>query len=304
MNKAPQKELNSEIRDPELFMAMDDLELVAQGVVEGALSGGHKSKFIGFSNEFDSHRNYILGDDLRHVNWNLWAKTDRLYVKQYEAETNIHLYLLIDQSRSMLAQNGSTSKWQYAARAAAAVAYMSLRNRDAVGLYPLQVDMQEFLPPMVKTGHLQQLIAILEASNVEEEVNLQSILSKLPDLFNRRGIVVLFSDLLDNEDELIECLDRFKQDGQQVIVFQTLDPLELSLTDIKNQIELIALEGGKKRRLNVKQIEKNYRLVVDRWQQKIKERLKGIGVDIVTTTTNDPLKNVLIDYLLKRTNIN
>ena len=300
----PEKETQAFIEDPELFMAMDDLELVAQGVIEGALMGGHKSKYIGFSNEFDSHRNYISGDNLRYVNWNLWAKTDRLYVKQFESDTNLHLYLMMDQSRSMLTRNGATSKWAYAARAAASLAYLSIRNRDATGLYLLEQDSDEYLPPRVKPGHLQHIIAMLEQSKVNNDFPIDKILDKLPELFNRKGIVVLFSDLLDNEDELIKTLHQFKQCGHQVIVFQILDPLELELPKTKNFVEFVGLEGGGKQKADISQLSDSYAIVINRWQKKLQEQFNMLGIDWIRITTNQPLREVLVEYLLKRTHIN
>ncbi len=296
----PQKEAQPLIQDPELFMAMDDLELVAQGVVEGALIGGHKSKFIGFSNEFDSHRNYIAGDELRHVNWNLWAKTDRLYVKQYESDTNLHLYLVMDQSKSMLAQNGAGTKWAYAARAAASIAYLSLRNRDATGLYLLEEEWGECLPPMVKPGHLQHIISLLGQSSVKDEFELSTLLNRLPELFNRKGIIVLFSDLLDNEEKIMEQLHIFKEAGHQVIVFQILDPFELELPTSKGVFEFKGLEEGGKQKVDASQLQTAYSLVVNRWQQRLKEQFDQLGIDWVQATTNQPLQEILVEYLLKR----
>lgn len=300
----PEKETQPLIQDPELFMAMDDLELVAQGVVEGALLGCHKSKYIGFSNEFDSHSNYNSGDDLRHVNWKLWAKTDRLYIKQFEADTNLNVYLMMDQSRSMLAQNGQASKWAYAARAAASIAYLSSQNRDATGLYLLEREWDMCLPPLVKPGHLQHIIALLEQSKVEEEFPLNKVLDRLPELFNKKGIVVLFSDLLDNEEELIKKLQQFKEIGHQVIVFQVLDPFELELPESKGLIEFIGLEGGGKRKGDARQLRKAYSEVVNRWQKRLQEHFNLLGIDWVRVTTNQPLQEVLVEYLLKRTHIN
>jgi uncharacterized protein (DUF58 family) len=298
--KQPHKEHAPCVEDPDLFMAMDDLELVAHGVVEGLLSGEHKSKFIGFSNEFDSHRKYIVGDDLRHVNWNLWAKTDRLYVKQYEADTNLNLYLLMDQSRSMLAQNGGHTKWAYAARAAASLAYLSLRNRDATGLFLLEREWGVSLPPAVKGGHLQHLVALLEQSVVADEFPITRMLDQLPEMMQHRGIVVLFSDLMDNEQELLEHLDQFKQMGHEVIVFQVLDPYEVELPTSNSWFEFVGLEGGGKRKGNTKQLAEAYQLVVKRWQDRLYNRFKEIGVDWVKVTTNQPLQDVLVEYLLKR----
>ncbi|TKG93798.1 DUF58 domain-containing protein [Puteibacter caeruleilacunae] len=297
----PVKEPNVDLHDPDLFMALDDLEVVAQGVVEGALSGLHRSKYVGFSNEFDSHRDYQLGDDLKHVNWNLWSKTDKLFVKQYESDTNLSLYLFIDQSSSMLANNGKGSKWSYAARALAALAYLSLQNRDAAGVYLLEKKLINFIPPAVKTGQLADIAALLHRSEVSEKFNITTAISELTLLCRRKGIVVLFSDFFDQEEELLQCMENFRHAGHEVIVFQILDPWEVSLPD-GGEFEFMDLETGGKVKANAGELKKSYDRIFQEWQTKLKKKCTMLGIDWISITTNQPLKEIIIEYLLKRIN--
>ncbi len=244
MSKISLKEQNERIHDPDLFMALDDLELVAQGVVEGALNGLHRSKFIGFSNEFESHRDYQAGDDLKHINWNLWANTDKLFIKQYESDTNLNIYLFLDQSASMSTKSENGSKWEYAARAVAALSYLAMKNRDASGLFLLEEELQNFILPTVKTGHFQDIIAMLHQSEVKGDFKVSTLMEKLVPLCRRKGIVILFSDLFDKEEVLLRQMEYLKLEGHEVLIFQILDPIEISLPQ-SGEYEFVDLESGK-----------------------------------------------------------
>jgi len=298
MQKFPEKEKSS-LQDPDVFMALDDLELVAKGVVEGALSGLHRSKFIGFSNEFDSHRDYQLGDDLKHLNWNLWGKTDKLFIKQYESDTNLSLYIFLDQSGSMLTNNGKGSKWAYAARAVASLCYLAMKNRDATGVYLLENSIKNFIPPAVKMGHFYDVVSLLQKSNVKGSFEITETIESIVPLCNRRGIVVLFSDLFDNEEELLKKMEYFKMSGHEVIIFQILDPLELDLPE-KGEYEFVDLETGKTIKADVEDLRETYKNTVNKWREGLKKRCKNMGIDWVPMTTDTPLKDVIIEYLLKR----
>ncbi len=299
MYKPPIKHKQETIEDPDLFMALEDLELVAKGVVEGALSGLHRSKFIGFSNEFDSHRDYQQGDDLKHLNWNLWGKTDKLYIKQYESDTNLNLYIFIDQSGSMLANNGKGSKWAYIARATAGLCYLAMKNRDATGVYLLEEKVKNFIPPAVKMGHFQDIIAMLQKSDVQGSFPISNAIENLIPLCRRRGVVILFSDLFDHEDALLKQMEHFKIDGHEVIVFQVLDPMELNLPET-GEYEFVDLESGKTIKTNVEGLRDTYQATITDWQENLAKRCKEIGIDWVTISTDAPLKDIIIEYLLKR----
>lgn len=295
----PGTNASAQLDDPELFMAMDDLELVAHGIVEGALHGLHRSPYLGFSAEFDAHREYQPGDELRHVNWNLWARTDRLYVKQFKIDTNLDLHILIDCSGSMRCEHGPTSKWRYAARAAAALAYVALRGRDAAGLFLLGSGVQEHVPPNVRRGQLAQITTLLQRADVEGEGRLARALQEVLHLCRRRGIVVLISDLLDDDAGILRGLDDLHHGGHEVVVLQVLDPWEKELPE-RGQFEFHDLETGERLRTDVTTIRASVLGDVRAWQQSLRRHCEQAGIDWLEATTATPLTELLVDYLWRR----
>lgn len=281
---------------------MNDLELVAQGIVEGALHGMHRSPYVGFSVEFESHREYQLGDDLRHVNWNLWARTNELFVKQFKCDTNLNLYLLMDISGSMLCANGPAAKWEYASRAAAALGFLSIGKRDAAGITLLHGKVKDHLPAALKPNQLENLIYILENPKTEGEADISLALKEVATLCQRRGIVVLFSDFFDNEEQLLRGLSQLRFMGHEVLVVHILDPYELELPET-GHYEFVDLEKGAKVKASCSQLRESYGRIVSEWQENIRVSCQKIGVDYLFCTTADPLRDLLIDYLNKRTEI-
>jgi uncharacterized protein (DUF58 family) len=287
------------LADPDLFMAMDDLELVARGVVEGALQGLHRSPYLGFSAEFDAHREYQPGDDLRHVNWNLWARTDRLYVKQFKSDTNLNLYLLLDCSASMGCAHGPAPKWRYGARAVAALAYLALLARDAPGVFLIGGGVRDQVPPKVRPGQLREIAALLDQAQVHGRSSLALELGEVLQLCRRRGIVVLVSDLFDDVEAIFRGLNDLRFYGHEVILLQVLDPWEQHLPAY-GQYEFRDLETDVRVRTDVATIREGVQRDVAAWQQDMQRRCTEAGFDWVTTTTREPLGEVLINYLLRR----
>jgi len=289
----------SVIEDPDLFMAMDDLELVARGVVEGALHGLHRSPYLGFSAEFDAHREYQPGDDLRHVNWNLWARTDRLYVKQFKSDTNLNLYLLLDCSGSMGCAHGPAPKWRYGARAAAALAYLSLLARDAPGVFLIGGGVRDHVPPKVRPGQLREVAALLEQAPVHGRSSLAQELDEVLQLCRRRGILVLISDLFDETDAIFRGLNNLRFYGHEVILLQVLDPWEERLPP-QGQYEFRDLETDERLRTDTAAVGEAVHRDVALWQHSLQQRCIESGMDWLATTTRAPLADVLINYLLRR----
>jgi uncharacterized protein (DUF58 family) len=287
------------LEDPDLFMAMDDLELVARGVVEGALHGLHRSPYLGFSAEFDAHREYQPGDDLRHVNWNLWARTDRLYVKQFKSDTNLNLYLLLDCSGSMACAHGPAPKWRYGARAVAALAYLALLARDAPGVFLIGGGVRDQVPPKVRPGQLREIAALLDQAPVHGQSSLALELDEVMQLCRRRGIVVLVSDLFDDVDAVFRGLNNLRFYGHEVMLLQVLDPWEAHLPE-RGQYEFRDLETDERLRTDAAAVREGVHRDVTAWQQDLQRRCVEAGFDWLTTTTRDPLGEVLINYLLRR----
>ena len=215
--------------DPAFFAKLDNLELRARLVVEGFLQGLHRSPFVGYSVEFASHREYAVGDDLRHVNWKLFARQKRLYVKEYDAETNMNLYLLLDVSGSMQCASGGITKLQYGSTLAAALAYLALRQRDAVGVTLFADAVRSHLPPSSKPRQFEEIVRTIAATRQYPRSDAARSLHPAAELARHRGLVVIISDMMDNVDALVEGIEHLRFRRHEVVVFHILDPLERDL---------------------------------------------------------------------------
>jgi uncharacterized protein (DUF58 family) len=233
------------------------------------------------------------------VNWNLWARTDRLYVKQYKSDTNLNLYILLDTSASMLCRHGPAPKWQYGARAAAALAYLALQARDAAGVFLLGDRIGDYVPPKVKPGQFHEILAVLENAAPGGGTGLRQTLEETLQLCRRRGIVVLISDLFDSGESFFEGLDNLRFYGHEILLVNVLDPWEEHLPEY-GQYEFRDLESGETIRANAAAIRRSAHENVTAWQAKIRRRCVDTGIDFLTVKTSDPLRDLLIDYLLKR----
>ena len=216
--------------DPATISRLSRLDLVARLVVEGYITGLHRSPYHGFSVEFSEHRPYMPGDPLRHLDWKTLARSDRLYIKQYEEETNLKTYLLLDASGSMAFQGGGPmAKFRYASSLAAALAYLMLRQRDAVGLTLFSSRVQSFVPARSLQSHLQVLLKEIDRGMPGSNTHMAPCFHDLAERISRRGLVVVLSDLLDDPEEVLGGLRHFRHRGHEVIVFHILDPRERDL---------------------------------------------------------------------------
>ncbi|MFO0881148.1 MAG: DUF58 domain-containing protein [Gemmataceae bacterium] len=226
----PQKYL-----DPLTLAKVRSLELQARLIVEGFLSGMHKSPYHGFSVEFAEHREYVPGDDLKHLDWKVYSRTGRFYLKQYEEETNLSLWLLVDTSESMRYGSGQrdhaghpvVSKYDYACMGAAALAYLTLHQQDAVGLVTYDNAVRTLLRPASQASHLKQIVGILNRGSGRERTALAPIFHDLAERITRRGIIVVFSDCFDEVDDILNGLKHLRHKRHEVILMQVLDPAEL-----------------------------------------------------------------------------
>lgn len=215
--------------DPQTLARLQGLELRARSIVEGYVAGMHRSPYHGFSVEFAEHREYVPGDDLRHVDWKVFGKTDKVYLKQYEEETNLVCYLLLDTSESMRYQSEGTplSKLEYAQCAAAALAYMTLEQQDSVGLVTFDQEIRALLRPSGNPSHWKQILRLMEDSRPERKTATGPIFHDLAERLKKRGIVAIFSDLFDDVPEMLAGLKHFRHRRHEVVLFHVLDPAEL-----------------------------------------------------------------------------
>lgn len=216
---------------PEILSKISRLELRARHVVEGFVSGMHKSPYKGFSVEFANHRAYVPGDDIRHIDWRVYGKADRYFVKEYEAETNMRTHLMLDCSGSMgYPEHGGTgrmTKWDYAATLAASLAHLLIYQQDAVSLTLFDSDLRKQIPASTSRASLHTLGAVIEANAPEDKTDLQTLFQHLSSRIPRRGMVVILSDLFADTDDIVRGLQRFRYDQHDVLVLHVLDHDEL-----------------------------------------------------------------------------
>ncbi|MFM8395311.1 MAG: DUF58 domain-containing protein, partial [Acidobacteriota bacterium] len=213
--------------DPEVLGRISSLELLARTVVEGFISGLHRSPYTGFSTEFAEYRQYMPGDDLRYLDWKLLGRTDRYYIKKYRADTNAQLHVLIDASASMSYGSGSVSKLRYAQFVGAAVAYLANKQQDAVGLMAFDEQIRTHIPALNRTGHMRTIFGNMERLTAGNETRLSSMIHEAAERITQRGIVLLISDLYDEPEALVDALQHLRFRGHDIIVFHLFDRQEL-----------------------------------------------------------------------------
>jgi uncharacterized protein (DUF58 family) len=286
--------------DPEIIARLGTMELKARTVVEGFLSGLHRSPFKGFSVEFAEYRQYLPGDDLSTLDWKVYARTDRHYVKKFEEETNLECHLLLDQSASM-AYRGSApmSKLEYGSVLAASLAFLMNRQRDATGLIAFDEQIRFRLPAAARPGHLHTLLLALERLEAGQRSDVGRPLHQLAEALLKRSLVVVISDLLDEPEPVIKGLRHLKFRGTDVVVFQVLDPDELTFPfkgsskfkDVETSAEVVA---------DPARVRTEYLRELAGLTLRYDRELRGAGIDYVQLDTSQPLDFALLTYLSAR----
>lgn len=283
--------------DPEVLARIDDLELLSRTVVDGFVAGLHASPYLGFSLEFAEHRAYLPGDDIRRIDWRLFARTDRFYVKLYEAETNADVVLAVDVSESMSFGSGSVTKLDYARFLGGALAHLSARQRDRVGLVTFTDRPLDSVPPAVR--HMDRVLHGLDRAESRGRGDLLTALARIGNGLRRRGIVVVLSDLYADADDLIETLRALHFQGQDVIVFHLLDPAELELPGDEAALYR-DLETGERVPVVPEEVREAYRERLEAHVASLREGLTASRVDYTLVDTSRPLDRALHDYLALR----
>lgn len=293
---------DSELVDPRFFATLANLELIARGVVEGFLHGLHRSPYVGFSVEFASHREYLPGDDLRHLNWKLYGRHDRLYVKQYDAETNLDLHLVLDVSASMETRSGPLSKMRYASALTAALAHLALGQRDAVGITLFADQVLAHLKPRSRPTQLEEILQTIENMPFRPEADSARVLHEVAELMPRRGMVVVISDLFFEPQDLMSGLDHLRFLGHDLLLFQILDPLEARLP-VDGHVRFRDLETGAEMVTQPAEIREAYLRAIDTWLKDLDTSCSSRGIDRLYLTTDQPLDRALFDYLTRRAQV-
>ncbi len=285
--------------DPAVVARLGTLEMRARTIVAGVLTCLHRSPYKGFSVEFAEYRQYIPGDDLSTIDWKVFARSDRHYVKKYEAETNLNCHVMLDVSRSMGYGSRGLTKFEYAQCLAASLAYLMNRQRDGIGLTAFDEGIVGMLPASARAGHLRAMLLTLERLKLGTVTNVTKPMHQLASSITKKGMVVLISDLLDEPERVIEGLKHFQFKGTEVVVFHVLDPHELEFPferatrfeDMESGAEVLAVPA----KVRAHYVEAMQALI-DRY----KRELGVAGIDYHLLTTADPLEIALMEYLSTR----
>lgn len=285
--------------DPSVLSGLSNLELRARTVVEGFLSGLHKSPNRGFSVEFNDYRHYQRGDDMRHVDWKLYARSDKFYIKQYEDETNVRVVILLDVSASMDYTSGSVSKLNYGITLASALAYFIMRQRDAVGLITFDDEVQEYIPAKCRQPHLMRILRTLAHVESGNKTNAVKPLSDLAASLHKKSMVILISDLLDDEERVINTLQNLRGMGNDVIAFHLLDEAELKFP-FNEASEFVDMENQETYITSPAAIREAYLENLNEYLSFCKKKCQRSGVDYCLLNTSEPLDEALSAYMTKR----
>jgi len=295
--------LNSDYKrylDPSVISKLNSLELKARLVVEGFMVGLHKSPYHGFSVEFTEHRPYMQGDSLKDIDWKVYGKTEKFFIKQYEEETNLKSYLLLDTSRSMTyASEGNISKLEYATTLVAALSYLMLKQQDAVGLTLYSDKINKYYPPRANRTYLRELLKSLGEISSSDKTNTATCLNLIAEKINRRGLVIIISDFFDDVSSILSALKHFRYQKNEVIVFQVLDPIERSFAFGKDAI-FKDLESGDEITTQPFQIQKSYKEAMEQFITKIKNECLNSNIEYNLIETTVPFDKALFSYIQKR----
>jgi uncharacterized protein (DUF58 family) len=283
--------------DPEVFLAVEDLDLVGRGLADAVWQGRHTSKVKGDAAEFHSHRAYQPGDDLRRINWALFARQRKLYTKESRQESRRPVYLLLDASASMSVQHGSWSKFRYASRVAAGIAHVSRRQGDAPALGILKNDdLAVTLPPRNASDHVAGICATLSAVTAESAGNLATALIRSLPLCRQRGFIILVSDFLENEEAALRELACYRAQGHDVLALQVLDPLEIEIPK-EGDFDFTDPETGQRIRTSAESLHAAYGKRVAEWRKSLRHQAEASGVRWLSVSTAAPLAETLRQWL-------
>ena len=285
--------------NPDVLSRAEALGMKARQVVEGLRVGDHKSPFKGFSVEFVQHREYVPGDDIRHIDWKSYGRSERYTIKQYEQETNFTCHILLDASNSMRYGAGLTNKLEYAKLLAASMAYMVIRQRDSVGLRVFNNEIVAELPQSSQLGHINTITHLLESLQPRDKTTIGPMLDRVADQITRRGIVILISDCLEDLEPTLAGLRHLRFRGHEVILFHILHPDEVKFP-LDGNVRFIGLEGFEELMTRPHLLRPAYLRVVERYMTAIRKGCDGSGVDYVHMPTNRALGNALAEYLVRR----
>jgi uncharacterized protein (DUF58 family) len=283
--------------DPAVLAGISGLDLVAKTVVDGFVNGLHRSPDFGFSQEFAEYRAYSPGDDLRHVDWNVFARTERAYLKRYRGETNSILTVLLDASNSMKFSSHSVSKMDYARFTAASLFYLAIQNqRDAAGLIVFDDEIRAYIRPSTRQGQLHRLLSGLEQAEPHARTDFAKPLDHFQQFLRRRGIVVFISDFYDSPEHIVRTVEPLRFHGNEVVLFHVLDPKEIR-PEIGEPSTLVDLESQDRIEVTPEYVRDEYRKKFDAHVEELRDKTRAAGMDYHLLVTDRPLDDALREYL-------
>ncbi|MBT3891744.1 MAG: DUF58 domain-containing protein [Planctomycetaceae bacterium] len=284
---------------PEAIRRIARLDLRARHIVEGFLSGMHRSPYFGQSVEFLQHREYVPGDDLRHVDWKVWARQDRLVVKQFEEDTNLRCTMVVDVSHSMQYGNGPLNKFEYAATIAASLSYLVLQQQDAVGCITFDEKIRMRVPIRSKRNHIHSVIDSLDTQSPSDKTDMYAVMREIAETVPRRGMIMLVSDLLGDIEGTIKGLKLLRQRGHDILVFHVLDDDELDF-EFNGAMRFDGLESDDFINCNPRALREGYLAAINEFLPDVRRQCASNAVDYALIRTSDPLDAVLAKYLSRR----
>lgn len=283
--------------DPKVLARIGSLELLARTVVDGFINGLHRAPYFGASIDFAEHRGYVAGDDIRRVDWRLFARTDRFYVKQYEADTNANFSLLLDISKSMSFSSRGVTKLEYASYLGACLAYLAHRQRDRVGIITFDSEVVSYVPPSAK--HFNVLLHTLDRARAERRGVLTGPLENMAEHFKRRSILVLISDFYEEPNAILESIKPLRFQGNELIAFHVLDPAELDF-GFEDASSFEDLESGDQLPVVPQSLAAEYRKLIRGHIGALTTRFSEHRIDYTVANTAEPLDRLLFGYLSAR----
>jgi uncharacterized protein (DUF58 family) len=285
--------------DPATLASISGLDLVAKTVVDGFVAGLHRSPDFGFSQEFAEYRAYTQGDDLRHVDWNVFARTERCYLKRYRGETNTQLMVLLDTSASMGYGSQPVNKLDYARFAAASLVYLANLQRDAAGLIVFDEQVVDYIPPSTRQGQLYRLLHAVERSRTGARTDFASPFAYFQNFLRRRGLVVVLSDFYEDPETIVRTVEPLRYKGNELILFHVLDPRELE-PEFREEVLLVDMEERTTLEVSPEYARNEYRQKIDAHVAALRDKARGAGIDYFLMNTARPLDEGLREYLTVR----
>jgi len=285
--------------DPAVLASISSLDLVAKTVVDGFVAGLHRSPKFGFSQEFAEYQQYVQGDDLRHIDWNVFARSERLYLKRFKGETNMQLLILLDASASMTYGSGKIRKLDYARYVAASLAYLSSKQRDATGLIVFDQDVSNYIAPSTRQGQLMRILHAIEQANGGSRTDFSKPFIHFQQFLKRRGIVAVLSDFYEKPEQIVKVVEPLRYRGNEVVLFHVLDPNELA-PKFRDPVLLQDVEDDTAMEVSPDYARNEYKAKIDEHRRLLSEKARAAGLDYFFLNTAKPLDEGLRNFLALR----